>query len=57
MGLHKDFPTSPFSELDPTTRWLPEDEDLRYKGSEKLLPPLVTKLREEVKSWRDSGYV
>ena len=57
MGLHKDFPTSPFSELDPTTRWFPADEELRDKGSEKLLPPLVTKLREEVKSWRDSGYV
>ena len=22
-----------------------------------LLPPLVVKLREEIKSWRDSGYV
>ena len=53
MGLHKDFPTSPFEELDPNTRWFPADEDLRDKGSEKLLPPLVTKLRQEVKSWRD----
>ena len=56
MGLHKDFPASPFEELNPNTRWFPADEDLRDKGSEKLLPPLVTKLRQEVKSWRDGGY-
>jgi len=57
MGLHKDFPTSPFTELDPSIRWFPADEDLREKGYEKLLPPLVTKLREDVKTWRNSNYV
>ena len=53
MGLHKDFPQSPFTILDPNIRWFPADEDLREKGYEKLLPPLVTKLREDVKKWRE----
>ena len=57
MGLHPEFPKSPFAEIEPFYRWFPADEDLRGKGYEKLLPPLVTKLREEIKSWRDSGYV
>ena len=57
MGLHKDFPASPFEVVDPQIRWFPASEDLREKGYERLLPPLVVKLREEIKSWRDSGYV
>ena len=57
MAIHPKFPKSPHEILDPEIRWFPADEDLRDKGSEKLLPPLITKLREEVKSWRDSGYV
>jgi hypothetical protein len=29
----------------------------RSTAYEKLLPPLVAKVREDVKTWRDSGYV
>jgi type III restriction enzyme len=56
MALHKDFPSSPHVILDPSIRWFPADEILREKGYEKLLPPLVHKLRIEVKNWRDAGY-
>lgn len=56
MALHKDFPKSPYKILDPKIRWFPADEVLREKGYKKLLPPLVHKLRQEVKEWRDSNY-
>ncbi len=56
MALHKDFPKSPYSILDPKIRWFPADEALREKGYAKLLPPLVHKLRQEVKKWRDNNY-
>ena len=56
MALHKEFPKSPYEILDPENRWFPADEDLRKKGYGKLLPPLVYKLRLEVKKWRDSHY-
>lgn len=56
MALHKNFPKSPHQILDPDIRWFPADEDMREKGYEKLLPPLVATLRKEVKKWRDEGY-
>lgn len=56
MGLHKDFPSSPFSVLEPDTRWFPADETLRNTTYEKLIPPLVARLRKEIKEWRNSGY-
>ncbi len=56
MALHKDFPSSPFSILDPSIRWIPADEALRETAANKLLPPLVDELRKQVKSWRDEGY-
>src|ERR1700688_689013 len=56
MALHKDFPTSPYDVLDPSIRWFPADETLREQGYEKLLPPLVAKLRKKVQAWRSSGY-
>ena len=56
MALHKNFPKSPYKILDPKIRWFPADEDLREKGYEKLLPPLVAKLRNEVKVWRGGNY-
>ena len=56
MGLHKDFPKSPYEILDPSVRWFPADEALRREGYEKLLPPLVNKIRKAVKSWRESNY-
>ena len=56
MALHKDFPKSPYEILNPSIRWFPADETLRKEGYEKLLPPLVDKIRKEVKQWRDSNY-
>lgn len=56
MALHKDFPRDPYEILEPGVRWFPADEDLREKGYEKLLPPFVPALREEIKKWRDRDY-
>jgi type III restriction enzyme len=56
MALHKNFPKSPHEILDPKIRWFPADETLREKGYEKLLPPLVHTLRQEIKKWRDNNY-
>ena len=56
MALHTSFPKSPYVILDPAIRWFPADEALREKGYEKLLPPLVAKLRLKVKEWRSAGY-
>jgi len=56
MALHKNFPKSPYVVLDPDIRWFPADEQLREQGYDKLLPPLVTILRKQVKEWREKGY-
>ena len=57
MALHPDFPSSPYVLLDPQERWFPAAEELRATAYEKLIPPLVANIRDEVKSWRDYGYV
>ncbi|AEG17860.1 DEAD/DEAH box helicase family protein [Methanobacterium paludis] len=56
MALHKDFPESPYEFLDPDKRWLPADEHFRDQFYGQLIPPLVDKIRREVKKWRDSDY-
>jgi len=56
MGLHPDFPESPHVILEPGIRWFPADESLRDTSMDKLMPPLVSKLREKVKDWRGRGY-
>lgn len=56
MALHPDFPSSPYAPLIPEQRWFPADETLRSTAYEKLLPPLVAKIREEVFAWRNAGY-
>lgn len=56
MAIHPDFPTSPHEILNPETRWLPADEALRESSYEKLLPPLVHKIRSEVEEWRRKSY-
>jgi len=56
MALHPEFPTSPYAPLVPSQRWFPADEALRSTAYEKLLPPLVSKIREEVYNWRITGY-
>ena len=37
-------------------RWFPAAEEMRETAYEKLLPPLVAKVRQEVEVWRASGY-
>lgn len=54
MALPKDFPESPFTILDPQKRWVPDRETLEKNFS--LIPPLVQKIRQEVKEWRDNDY-
>jgi type III restriction enzyme len=56
MALHPSFPDSPHALLRPEHRWFPADEALRDVAYEKLLPPLVAKIRQEVFAWRASGY-
>lgn len=56
MALHSDFPRSPYEVMLPEHRWFPAAEELRATAYEKLLPPLVAKIRDEVNEWRDSGY-
>lgn len=56
MAIHPSFPTSPYTILNPDYRWFPADEALRDSSYEKLLPPLVHKIRKEVARWRCNGY-
>jgi hypothetical protein len=45
MSLHPNFPTSPYAPLIPEQRWFPADETMRATAYEKLIPPLVAKVR------------
>jgi type III restriction enzyme len=56
MALHPDFPLSPYEILQPDIRWFPAAEELRTTAYRKLLPPLVSNIRDAVKAWRDSEY-
>ncbi len=56
MAIHPKFPKSPHEIIKPELRWFPADETLREKGYDKLLPPLVAKLRKLIEEWRNSGY-
>lgn len=56
MALHPDFPTSPYDIAPPEVRWFPADETLRDTAYDKLLPPLVAKIRAEVSAWRKTRY-
>jgi len=56
MAIHKNFPSSPYEILAPKIRWFPADEALRESSYQKLLPPLVHQLREQVAQWRANGY-
>ena len=56
MALHSDFPESPHTVIDPSVRWTPDATQLSLMGSGMLLPPLVQKIRETVKTWRDDNY-
>ncbi len=54
MALHPSSPESPYAILDAAIRWFPEDEALRESSAEKLMPPLLPRLRREVQSRRDA---
>jgi type III restriction enzyme len=56
MALHPNLPLSPYETLSPDLRWFPAAEELRSTAREKLLPPLVENIRNEIKTWRDSAY-
>ncbi len=56
MPISPNFPTSPYVILDPECRWTPSAENRKDLSYEKLLPPLVDKIRREVKAWRDTDY-
>jgi len=56
MALHPEFPESPYDLLLPEHRWFPADETLRDVAYDKLIPPLVAKIRAEVRTWRDKRY-
>jgi len=56
MAIHPDFPESPYEILKPEIRWFPADEALRESSYEKLLPPLVHKIRKELEAWRNNNY-
>ena len=50
--------TNPFSILSPNQRWAPSQSqmDAFQNAYEKLLPPLVYKIRLAVSKWRDDDY-
>ena len=56
MALHPALSRSPYDILDPAARWFPADEALRATAYERLLPPLVARVRQEVRVWRADGY-
>lgn len=55
MALNKNFPINPHEILNPAIRWFPGDAAYADKAHQ-LVPPLVTELRKEVKSWRENSY-
>ena len=56
MPLPSDFPESPHTIIDPSVRWIPDTSQLPIEGNAALLPPLVSKIRDAVKIWRDKNY-
>ncbi len=56
MKDQSDFPRDPFQILDPEIRWVPSAKELKEKAYDHLLPPLVHKIRIQVKQWRDFRY-
>ena len=56
MGIDKNFPLHPYEIIDPAVRWFPGSDSLSNENRGKLLPPLVDKIRLEVKEWRDANY-
>jgi type III restriction enzyme len=56
MPLSPAFPSDPYAILSPDVRWYPGDATLGDIGRERLIPPLVDKVRRGVANWRLAGY-
>ena len=56
MALDPNFSIDPYALLHPDVRWYPGDALLGHIGREKLIAPLVDKVRRGVWAWRESGY-
>ncbi len=58
MPLNSAFPIDPHAILDPDIRWYPGDQQDQFtqSGYARLLPPLVYKIRQGVKAWRNTRY-
>jgi type III restriction enzyme len=56
MPLNPAFPDDPYAILSPDVRWYPGDAMLGDIGREKLIPPLVDKVRRGVCDWRAANY-
>ena len=56
MPLGKDFPIDPYAVIEPSSRWYPGDKELSLDEAARLIPPLVSQIREGVHSWRMAGY-
>ena len=49
MGISNKFPKSPYDIIEPNYRWFPDINDIE-EDQHNLLPPLVSQIREEVRS-------
>lgn len=56
MPIHADFPRDPYAVINPALRWYPGVEELELEEAAKLMPPLVAEIRDQVHTWRESGY-
>lgn len=56
MALHPELPISPYAISPHSCRWFLAAEELRGSVYDKLLPPLVAHIREEVEAWRNADY-
>lgn len=55
MPISSSFPTDPSEILDPEVRWYP-GADVSPEEVAKLMPPLVSEIRQHVHNWRKAGY-
>ncbi|MGI8840808.1 MAG: DEAD/DEAH box helicase [Caulobacteraceae bacterium] len=56
MPLNPAFPADPYAILTPDIRWYPGEATIGDIGREKLIAPLVDKVRRGVADWRAAGY-
>lgn len=56
MSLDPNFPRTPHEILLPQVRWFPGSDTIGEIGRNKLLPPLINKIRKKVYDWRKDDY-